>query len=190
MIKRLDENFIDSKDSRINLNAFDQDEIEDKELKAKKDHKEKRDLQATILDQKGSEYPELKGLATTAIATTCITAAIFYVAYMFKEMDTALFWMLLHFIQMVYLMIILEVNQPANFVYFLDRLDHCKLDLNYIDEFTGIRNSIIDEINFRPDRDSFYKIDWFYGSVLINLAYYARIVCTVILLHISLKIIL
>lgn len=149
-----------------------------------------RNLEIAVLDQKGSKYPEIKGLATTVIVVTCVAAAIYYIGYLYKDIDTQPFWMLLHFIQVVYLMIILEVNQPANLVYFLDRLDHCKLDLNYIDEFTGIRNAIIDDLKFKPDRDSYQKIDWEYGSVLISLAFYARIFCTVLVLHFALKLVL
>jgi len=84
----------------------------------------------------------------------------------------------------------LEVNQPANLIYFFDRLDHCKLDLNYIPEFTGIREAITEEIKFRPDRQKFEQIEYEWGSVLVTLAYYARILCAVFLLHISLKILL
>ena len=122
------------------------------------------------------DYPELEGLSITIISLMAITGVVYYLQYLIKGLDASPFWILLHFIQLVYLMIILEVNQPRNLIYFLDKLDYFKLDLNSIDEFFGIRDEIIEEVDFIPDRLSFTKLDWKYGSVLINLAFYARIV--------------
>ncbi|CAI2362849.1 unnamed protein product [Moneuplotes crassus] len=147
-----------------------------------------RDLET--LAEVSTDYPELEGLAYTIISLTCAAGLIYYIGYLLKGYDATPFWILLHFIQLVYLMIMLEVNQPANLVYFLDKLDHCKLDMNFIDEFTTIRDEVRKDINFRPDRAAFAKIAWDYGSVLVNLAFYARLICTVILLHICLKVIM
>jgi hypothetical protein len=149
-----------------------------------------RNLDAVLLDQDGDQYSPLKELATTAIVITLVAAAVYYVSYVLKGLDPNAFWVLLHFIQMVYVTIMLEINHPANLIYFLDRLDHCKLDLNYIPEFFGIRESIYEELYFRPDRQAFKQIEYEYGSVLVNLAYYSRILWTVFLLHFVLKIVL
>jgi hypothetical protein len=149
-----------------------------------------RHLQAKFLNQDGDEYPALKGLATAAISITLVAAGVYYVSYMLKQLDATPFWILLHFIQIMYIMIMIEVNHPTNLVYFLDRFDHCKLDLYDIPEFTGIRDEIKKEIEFRPDRAAFNQIEFQYGSVLINLAFYIRILCVVILMHIALKFVL
>lgn len=149
-----------------------------------------RHLQAKFLNQDGDEYPALKGLATAAISITLVAAGVYYVSYMLKQLDPTPFWILLHFIQIMYIMIMIEVNHPTNLIYFLDRFDHCKLDLYDIPEFTGIRDEIKKEIEFRPDRAAFNQIEFQYGSVLINLAFYIRILCVVILMHIALKFLL
>ena len=146
----------------------------------------KRNLGGNVNDN----FPELEGLAIAIIVLTCTAGVTFYIAYLIKGLDSTPFWILLNFIQLVYLMRMLEVHHPRNLLYFLDKLDPCKLDLNFIDEFTGLRNEIIKEISFRPDRASFSKIDWQYGSVLVNLFFYGRLIFLVIVAHIVLKIIL
>lgn len=146
-----------------------------------------RTLQAVLLEQKGSKYPALKGLATTVIVLTCFTALVYYIGYIWKNLDAEPFFTLLHLIQMVYIMIMVEVNHPANLIYFLDRLDHSKLDLNYIPEFTGTRDAIKEDLSLRPDRMHFNQIEYQWASVLINLAWYARILCTAIVIHGFLK---
>ncbi|CAI2363440.1 unnamed protein product [Moneuplotes crassus] len=142
----------------------------------------------TTITPESDDYPVLEGLAYTIIGLTCVAGLIYYIGYIVKGFDATPFWILLHFIQLIYLMIMLEVDQPASLVFFLDKLEPCKLDLNFIDEFTTIRDEVRKEVNFMPDRQDFRKIAWDYGSVLVNLAFYARIICTIIILHAVLKI--
>ena len=75
-----------------------------------------------------------------------------------------------------------------NLIYFLDRLEPWKLDLAWISEFTTIRDSLIKDLDFKADRIYFGQIEFDYGSIMVNLAYYWRILVSVLIIHLALKI--
>ena len=148
-----------------------------------------RNLAGQYLNQDGDNYPALKGLGTTIVVVTCTTAVIFWICHILKSMDTTPFWIMLHFIQLTYLTLMIELYHPLNLIYFLDRLEPWKLDLAWISEFTTIRDKLINDLGFKADRIYFGQIEFDYGSIMVNLAYYWRLIISVLLIHLALKII-
>ena len=148
-----------------------------------------RNLVGQYLNQDGDTYPALKGLGTTIVVMTCIAAFIFWLGHILKQLDTSLFWILLGFIQLTYLTLMIELYHPLNLIYFLDRLEPWKLDLAWIVEFTTIRDKLMKDLNFKADRIYFGQIEFDYGSMMVNLAYYWRLIISVLVIHLVFKII-
>lgn len=61
--------------------------------------------------------------------------------------------------------------------------------MSWIDEFTTVRDKLKKDMSFTSDRTSFGQIKFEYGSMMVNLAYYWRIICAVLVIHLALKLI-